>query len=176
MERGPKPTLSRVFHQMQVSGRKLTPSAPFCGVTNEKTISMGKIELPITFGGRDNFRTESITFDVAPFDLPYNAILGRPALAKFMATVHYAYSTLKIPRPSGVITIKADVKGAVHCAEKLFEAVAAASLSDEEHPESTAHPTVKQCMTPNDATLTKSVRLRDNPEKTITVGAKLGEK
>lgn len=41
---------------------------------------MGKqpvgIKLPITFGERDNFRTENVTFDMAHFDLPYNAILG----------------------------------------------------------------------------------------------------
>jgi len=42
------------------------------------------------FGGHNNFRTESVMFDVAHFDLPYNAILGRPALTKFMAAIHYA--------------------------------------------------------------------------------------
>lgn len=47
-------------------------------------------------------------FDVAPFDLPYNAILRCPALAKFMADVHYAYSVLKIPGPSGIISVKAN--------------------------------------------------------------------
>ena len=77
---------------MKIGERKLTPSSPFCGVTNGKTLQSGQIELPVTFGGRDNFRIESITFDVAHFDLPYNAILGRPALAKFIATVYYAYS------------------------------------------------------------------------------------
>ena len=82
---------------MQIGERKLTPSAPFCGVTDRKTLPLGQIELPVTFGGRDNFRTENITFDVVHFDLPYNAILGRPALAKFMAVIHYACNTLKLP-------------------------------------------------------------------------------
>ena len=104
---------SVVFCLMQIGERKLTPSAPFCGVTDGKTLPLGQVELPVTFGGRDNFRTENNTFDVAHFDLPYNAILGRPALAKFMAAVHYAYNTLKIPGPAGVISIKADVKGSV---------------------------------------------------------------
>jgi hypothetical protein len=86
---------------MQIGERKLTPSSPFCGVTNRKTLPLGQIELPVLFGGRDNFHTESIMFDVAHFDLPYNAILGRPVLAKFMAAVHYAYSVLKIPARPG---------------------------------------------------------------------------
>ncbi|XP_025823720.1 uncharacterized protein LOC112899460 [Panicum hallii] len=100
---------------------------PFNGVTDGKTIPLGQIELPIMFGERDNFCTENIVFDVAHFDLLYNTILGHPALAKFMAAVHYVYSTVKIPGPSGVISVKADVKGSVHCAEKLYEAMAAVS-------------------------------------------------
>ena len=51
----------------------------------------------MTFGGELNYRTERIIFDVAEFPLPYNGILGRPALAKFMAASRYAYNTLKMP-------------------------------------------------------------------------------
>jgi hypothetical protein len=141
---------------MQVGGRQLTLLAPFCGVIDGKTIPMGQIELAVTFGGWDNFHTESITFDVVHFDLPYNAIL-----AKFMAAVHYSYKTLKVPGPSGVITIRADVKGAVHCAERLFEVVVAMSPGDGECPESTAHPPDKQHIAPDAAALTKTVRLGD---------------
>ena len=49
---------------MKIGERKLAPLAPFCGVTDGKTVSFGQIELPVTFGGRDTFRTENITFDV----------------------------------------------------------------------------------------------------------------
>ncbi|XP_025825153.1 uncharacterized protein LOC112900508 [Panicum hallii] len=119
-----------MFHKMQIGERKLLPSMPFYGVTDGKTISLGQVELPVTFGEWDNFRTENIVFDMAHFDLLYNAILRRPALAKFMAAVHYAYSTLKIPGPSGVISVKADIKGSVHCAERLYEAMAAVSPDD----------------------------------------------
>ena len=41
---------------------------------------MGRICLPVTFATRSNFRTEQIYFDVARIHLPYNAILGYPAL------------------------------------------------------------------------------------------------
>ena len=109
-----------VFCRMQIEERKLTPSAPFYGVTDGKTVPVGQIELPVTFGGRENFRTQNITFDVVHLDLPYNAILGCPALAKFMAMVHYSYNTLKLPGPAGVISIKADVKGSLHCTERLY--------------------------------------------------------
>ena len=52
-----------------------------------------------------NFRTKRVTFDVADFPLPYNGILGRPALAKFMAASHYAYNMLKMPGPISVISV-----------------------------------------------------------------------
>jgi hypothetical protein len=61
---------------MQVRERKLIPSALFCGVTNGKTHPLGQVKLPVTFGGRDNFRKKNIMFDVVHFNLPYNAILG----------------------------------------------------------------------------------------------------
>src|SRR3954471_14919701 len=88
----------------------------------------GKITLPVTFGGELNYRTERIVFDVAEIPLPYNGILGRPALAKFMAASHYAYNTLKMPGPMTIITVPSDKKDALICADLLYrEAVAAAA-------------------------------------------------
>ena len=44
-----------------------------------------------------NFRTVEIVFNIADTPLPYNGILGRPALAKFMVVSHFAYNMMKIP-------------------------------------------------------------------------------
>ena len=69
-------------------------------------------------------------FDVAKIPLPYNGILGRPALAKFMAASHYAYNTLKMPGPVTIITIRSDKKDALICADQLYQqAVAAAAAT-----------------------------------------------
>ena len=82
--------------------------------------------MPVTFGGELNYRTERIVFDVAEIPLPYNGILGRPALAKFMAASHYAYNTLKMPGPMNIITVPSDKKDTLICADLLSrEAVAA---------------------------------------------------
>ena len=62
----------------------------------------------MTFGGELNYRTERIVFDVAEIPLPYNGILGRPALAKFMAASHYAYNMLKMPGPLTIISVPSD--------------------------------------------------------------------
>jgi hypothetical protein len=92
-----------------------------------------------------------------------------------MAAVHYAYNTLKIPGPPGVISIKADVKGSVHYAKRLYEAVATTS-SAVECSEPSAHPSAKQRLSLDSSTLTKMVRLGDDPEKIVAIGAELGEK
>jgi hypothetical protein len=52
---------------------------------------------------------------VAPFDYGYNAIIGRPGLAKFMAIPHYPYMILKMPGHQGIITMLADFQGVVEC-------------------------------------------------------------
>ena len=54
-------------------------------MTDGSTTPIGQVRLPVTFGERKNYRTELIDFDVAHIHLPYNAILGYPALAKFMS-------------------------------------------------------------------------------------------
>ena len=80
----------------------------------------------MTFGGELNYMMERIVFDVAEIPLPYNEILGRPALAKFIAASHYAYNTLKMPGPMTIITVPCDKKDALICADLLYrEAVAA---------------------------------------------------
>jgi hypothetical protein len=55
------------------------------------------VVLPVTFDTRENYHTEFIKFKVANFESSYHAILGRPALAKFMAVLHYVYLLLKMP-------------------------------------------------------------------------------
>ena len=68
-------------------------------------------------------------FDVVDLPLPYNGILGCPALAKFMAPSHYAYNTLKMPGPLGVITIPLDEKDAIICVHKMYRDVVAAEAT-----------------------------------------------
>jgi hypothetical protein len=77
---------------------------------------MGKIRIDVMFGGRDNCRVENLMFEVVDLESPYHALLGRPALAKFMASTHVAYLKMKMPGPKGVITIIGDYKRSMACA------------------------------------------------------------
>src|SRR5438128_2217484 len=84
--------------------------APFHGVIPGTSVTpLGTIKLPLTFGSRENFRTEEISFEVADFEAAYHAILGRPALTKFMAVPHYTYMLMKLLGPNGIISLQGDV-------------------------------------------------------------------
>jgi hypothetical protein len=77
---------------------------------------MGKIQMDVMFGNRDNCRVENLMFEVVDLESPYHALLGRPALAKFMASTHVAYLKMKMPGPKGVITVIGDYKRSMACA------------------------------------------------------------
>jgi hypothetical protein len=65
---------------------------PFFGIVpTEGEYPLGHIYMSVTFGTPKNYRTEFLRFEVANFDCGYNAIIGRPGLAKFMAIPHYTY-------------------------------------------------------------------------------------
>ena len=71
---------------------------------------VGRATLPVTFGTRDNYRTEYINFEVAKFETSYHAIRGRPSLAKFMAIPNHIYLLLKMPAPKGVLSVYGDLQ------------------------------------------------------------------
>jgi hypothetical protein len=92
-------------------------TSPFYGIVPDNAaIPLGSVVLPVTFGeSRDNYRTEYIKFEVADFETSYHAILGRPAIAKFMAVPHYTYLVLKMPSPAGVLSLQGDLKISHDC-------------------------------------------------------------
>ena len=88
------------------------------------TTPIGQVRLPVTFGEHKNYRTELIDFDVAHICLPYNAILGYPALAKFMAVTHHGYNVLKMPGSGGIIMVPCEERDAVCSLERALQAAA----------------------------------------------------
>jgi hypothetical protein len=77
---------------------------------------MGKVRVDLLFGTKENYRIENIEFEVVDLESPYHALLGRPALAKFMASTQIAYLKMKIPGPNGEIIISGDYKRSLECA------------------------------------------------------------
>jgi hypothetical protein len=79
---------------------------------------LGKVQLEVLFGKKGNSRREPIWFEVMDMSSPYHALLGRPALAKFMAVPHYAYLKMKLLGPRGVITVSGSFKKSLACAKE----------------------------------------------------------
>jgi hypothetical protein len=113
----------------------------------------------------ENFRTKSILFDVAEVSLPFNAILGRPAMYQFMAVAHYGYLVLKIPSPNGILKIYEDLDASVSALEKLQALAAAGSGSPDQAPSSS-----RQCGSSSAPRVQPSGK-EDAPVKTIQIGA-----
>ena len=124
---------------------------------------LGSITLPVTFRTEENFRTESVQFDVAEVNLPFNAIIGRPALYRFMAIAHYRYLVLKMPSPAGV-TVRGDRTTAVAAVERLHALVTEAARSEED-------PSTSQPRAPAKAPKVQPSDPDNVPVKTVQIGA-----
>jgi hypothetical protein len=101
-------------------------TSPFYGIVpGNADIPLGSVVLPVTFGQtRENYRTEYIKFEVADFETSYHGILGRPAIAKFMAVPHYTYLVLKMPSPADVLSLQGDLKIFFDCDTEVVELTA----------------------------------------------------
>ena len=165
---------AKTLDDMKIPRSELKRScASFHGVIpGTSATPLGTIKLPVTFGSRENFRTEDITFEVADFEAAYHAILGRPALAKFMAVPHYTYMLMKLPGPNGVISLRGDVRRSYDCDQDSIR-LTAATLQDEGEV-----PTKKAAKTgiSADQEVKKIMLDPSDPAKTALIGIGLGDK
>jgi hypothetical protein len=109
--------MRRTFIEMGLSLADLTPvQDTFHGIIpGQSSMPIGRIDLEVSCDSGENKRRETLTFEVASFDIGYNCILGQPFLLMFMAVIHTAYATIKMPGPKGVITITLDHRDVVAC-------------------------------------------------------------
>jgi hypothetical protein len=87
-------------------------TSPFYGIVpGNAAIPLGSVVLPLPFGEtRENYCTEYIKFEFEDFKAFYHAILGRPAITKFIAVPHYTYLVLMMPSPASVLSLQGDLK------------------------------------------------------------------
>ncbi|XP_010239071.1 uncharacterized protein LOC104584936 [Brachypodium distachyon] len=151
---------------------------------------VGKIRVDVLFSTRENCRTENLLFEVVDLNSPYHALLGRPALTKFMATTHIGYLKMKMPGPNGSITITGNYKRSMECAaagsalaeslvitgekKKLQEVVVMAQAAQIGLPAMTnPHGSVAF----QAAKETKKIQIDGEfPDRTVIIGAGLSEK
>jgi hypothetical protein len=114
---------TETLRKMDFDFNKMTAyDEPFYGVVPSKdAYPIGRVCLPVTFGTKENFRTEYLTFKVADFRSSYHAILGRPMLAKFMAIPHHTYLIMKMPAPNGILSVLGDIMVSYNCESTTIE-------------------------------------------------------
>jgi hypothetical protein len=114
---------AHTLHLLGIGLDQLRPSTtPFHGVVPGKHVQpLGQIDLPVWFGTPDNFRKETLSFEVVGFKGAYHTILGWSCYAKFMAVPNYTYLKMKMLGPKGVITVGSLIEHAfdydVECVE-----------------------------------------------------------
>jgi hypothetical protein len=99
-------------------------------VPGNASFPIGIVVLPVTFGTPNNYRTELIKFEVADFESSYNAILGRPALAKFIAILYYVYLLVKMPGKTRVLTFCGDLQKSFECEKEAITYASTNRLPD----------------------------------------------
>jgi ribonuclease HI len=132
---------------------------------------LGSIALPVTFGNEENFHTENVQFDVAEVNLPFNAIIGRPALYRFMAIAHYGYLVLKMPSPAGVLTVPGDRAAALAAVEKLHALAAETARPNE----GGRDPSTSGTKAPTKVPKVQPSRADGGPVKAIQIGANFSQ-
>jgi hypothetical protein len=119
------------LQELGISASALQPyEYPFWGILpGQSSQPLGQLTLVVQFGSKEHHRIEHVNFIVADFSTSYHAILGRPALAKFMAIPHYTYLVLKMPTPKGVLSLRANIPVAHACEKEGFQLSEAIDLS-----------------------------------------------
>jgi hypothetical protein len=162
------------FKKLQIPVGKLQPLCPFLGVGPVSVMPRGCISLPVTFRMAESFLIEDVLFDVAEVSLPFNAILGRPALYQFMTVAHYGYLVLKMSSLNGVLKIRGDRDAGAYALEKLQALVEAREAAAEPGGQDPAPPSSRQRGSASAPRVQPSVK-EDVPVKTIQVGAEAGQ-
>jgi hypothetical protein len=123
---------AHTLHLLGIGLDHLRPSTtPFHGIAPGKRVRpLGQIDLPVWFGTPDNFRKETLTFEVVGFKGTYHAILGWPCYSKFMAVPNYIYLKMKMPGPKGVITVGSSIQHAFDCDVECMEHAEALALDE----------------------------------------------
>jgi hypothetical protein len=143
---------------------------------------LGSIALLVTFRTEENFRTENVQFDVAEVNLPFNAIIGRPALYRFMAIAHYGYLVLKMSSPAGVLTMRGDRAAALAAVEKLPALAAETAHPDDGGRDPSTSGTKAPAKVPKvhpfgvDGGSVKTIRLSADSPQTTRIAGDLEEK
>ena len=180
------------LEKLNVKTKQLVPTRTvFHGIVPGLSCApIGKIKIDVLFGDKEHFRREAIWFEVVDLESAYHALLGRPALARFMAVPHYAYLKMKMPSAKGTITIAGDYKKSSECAAASSHLAESLMIAEERKmldrvvamagKQLALSPDPRECDAQGSfqpAKETKKIPLDpENPERFVVIGANLDSK
>jgi len=99
------------FKRLKIGTDKLhPPKGPITRIVPRRQVmSLGIIDLWVTFSEVVNFHLEILSYEVVDFEDAYHAVLSIPCFVKFMAVPHNAYLKMKMLGPKGIILISRDL-------------------------------------------------------------------
>ncbi|KAI9125370.1 hypothetical protein K1719_003986 [Acacia pycnantha] len=105
------------FKRMNLDKEDLKPcNKTLVGFNGELSPPKGYIDLRLTLGTKEGFKTDRVRFIVAEFPYPYNIILGRPTIHKWDVLVSAKHQKIKmVSNTNRVLTIKGDQKESRQC-------------------------------------------------------------
>ncbi|XP_061357022.1 uncharacterized protein LOC133301416 [Gastrolobium bilobum] len=115
----------QAFQKMNLDVEDLKPcNTTLIAFNGRDTIPKGYIDLRLTLGTKEAYKSERVRFIVADFPSEYNVILGRPTIDDWDMLVFTKHQKLKmIGKQNSVITIAGDQKESRDCYFKPVRAV-----------------------------------------------------
>ncbi|KAI9077204.1 hypothetical protein K1719_040775 [Acacia pycnantha] len=99
------------FKRMNLDQRTESMSTTLVGFNGELSPPKGYIDLRLTLGTKEGFKSERVRFIVADFPSPYNIILGRPTIHNWDMPVSTKHQKIKmIGNNEQVVTVKGNRK------------------------------------------------------------------
>ncbi|XP_027181965.1 uncharacterized protein LOC113780356 [Coffea eugenioides] len=164
----------KTFKELQLEDRQLVPvRTPLIGFAGPPVRPEGMITLQVTVGVAPRCRTIPVNFAVVKEPSSYNVILGRPTLNALRAVCSTLHLSMKFPTSAGVAEVLGDPEVARACyiaTLKGKEKLVAQTICLESW-----EPLEKGERLETDEGLAELPVQPDRPERTVKVGAGLGE-
>ncbi|XP_004295941.1 PREDICTED: uncharacterized protein LOC101299850 [Fragaria vesca subsp. vesca] len=97
------------------SNKLIQDHEPLISFSGDVVQPLGSNSFGVSMEGREGVARATVEFIVVDYESSYNGILGRPALWKLKSFVVGHMLIMKVPTPTGIITIRGDQTAAKSC-------------------------------------------------------------
>ena len=159
------------FDKMGIGKEKLEPvSTHLRGLSREKVLLLGSIQLVLTLGDPSCQATTTVRFLIVDAPSAYIVLLGRPALNTIKSIPSTYHMVIKFPTTNGVGMVRGDQRVARECYSASMKQKAVNNIYVDE-----LNMRDKVNTRPEPSEELEPIQLDDHPEHLAYVGSKLAE-